>query len=126
MYIAGQNSFVEGASHYPAPLPSATFNQSASLPSCSREDEEVKMELKKILRSHFDDVIELLSSLTQKRRESLWNMDSEGLVWELFEAIKADWWHEKKFCIRNLYIYFYKKGYRQIALEPLECTEVML
>ena len=54
-------------------------------------------------------------------------MDTEGLVEHVLEAVNRD-------CmttfgvginIKNLYVYFYKKNYRAVALQSLTCDEIM-
>ena len=59
----------------------------SSAPGSSSED--VKKELKMLLEmpQHFDELIELASSLTKNSKGGLLRMDTEGLVEVLFEAI---------------------------------------
>ena len=101
----------------------------SSLPGLSRYDQEVMKELEKILSSHNDDVIELMVSLTHESRELLLSMSTQRVVWQMrvFEVIKADCSNRygAKLSIKNLYIYFNEKGYREIALESLKCTEAL-
>ena len=111
-------------------LPSPVHNQDpVHCPSQLAED--VKNELKQLLKKTdselFGQLIRLTTSLSECSEEGLLMMDTEGLVEHVLEAVNKDckMTFGVEINIKNLYIYFYKKKYKELAVQPLICDEVM-
>lgn len=87
----------------------------------------MKVELEGLVGKHHEKMVHLTASLTKENVDTLLTMDSKGLVEALFEAIEDD--YRKNYgvpiCVKKLWKYLYKKGYRDIALELLQCSEDM-
>ena len=111
-------------------LPSPVLNQDpVRCPSQLAED--VKNELKQLLKKTdselFGQLIRLTTSLSECSEEGLLMMDTEGLVEHVLEAVNKDckMTFGVEINIKNLYVYFYKKKYKELAVQPLLCDEVM-
>jgi hypothetical protein len=87
----------------------------------------LKQLLKKTDSELFGQLIKLTTSLTGCSEEGLRRMDIEGLVEHVLEAVNKDCMMTfgVEINIKNLYVYFYKKNYKELAVRPLMCDEVM-
>ena len=54
-------------------------------------------------------------------------IDTEGLMEHVIEAVNKDckMTFRVEIDIKNLYVYFYKKKYEELTVQPLICDEVM-
>ena len=109
------------------PVAAHSEYKSFQMPSQPAETCPVKDELEGFVDKHYEEMVHLAASLTKANEDTLFSMDSKGLVEVLFETIEEDC--RKKYGVpihvKNLYVYLYNKGYRNLALEPLQCNEPM-
>jgi hypothetical protein len=91
----------------------------------SNTESNVKKELKSLLKKYLDELLELTASLSRTSKEGLQVMDMDGLVKLLYEGIRDDCLksYRVQISVKNLYIYFNKKGFERIAMESLTCEE---
>ena len=87
----------------------------------SKDDIDVKNELKNVVQNHHPEMIDLAQFITSENKESLLTMTSDDLVECLFQGLKSI--YKDQLNVRNLSRYFHKNGYDRIFVELWSCSE---